>query len=105
MSIREGRILIIAVIATLMIPGSASAAWFEWLKVTGILVHNDSLEVTLEGNSGCNRIFRLSQTEPNYNVKASALLSAYYAGHEVSLDYTGDLGSCTTPLHRFKVRR
>jgi hypothetical protein len=99
--------LITFMIITFVLSSPAVATWHSagYLAITGILLHDDSLEITLQGNSGCNRIFRLSQSEPNYNVKASALLSAYYAGHDVNVDYTGDLNACDTPLHRFKVRR
>ncbi len=84
--------------------GAAHATWFGYHNIRSILVHNSSLEITLEGSSNCNRTFRLSTSADNYDVKASALLSAYFAGHEVSVDYSGDLNSCTTPITRLKVR-
>jgi hypothetical protein len=85
----------------------AAPAWFnaDYLEITGMLAQNDGLEITLAGGSDCNRTFRLFASEPNYEVKASALMSAYYAGHEVKVEYDGDLNACNTRLTRFKVRR
>lgn len=79
--------------------------WYDWQQITRILAHNDSLEITLDGDVDCNRTFRLRDSEPNYAVKSSALLSAYFAGHEVSVFYSGALNNCSTALHRLKVRR
>lgn len=96
------------VLATCLILSSfvsnAHADWTPWKTIRRILVHHNSLEITLEGDSNCNQTYRLNTSESNYDVKASALLSAYYAGHEVSVDYSGSLNSCRTPLHRLKVR-
>lgn len=79
--------------------------WGDWSQIRGILVHDDSLEVTLTGGSSdCDRVYRLATTEPNYDVKASATLAAYYAGHGVSLYWSGDSESCFTRFHRLKVR-
>jgi len=85
----------------------AAPTWFSpgFLEITGMLAQNDGLEITLAGGTDCNRTFRLFATEANYEVKASALMSAYYAGHEVSVEFDGDLNACNTRLTRFKVRR
>ena len=73
------------------------------LSIIQLLVHNDSLEVMLEGNVSCNRVFRLHINQENYEVKASALIAAFYAGHRVTVYYGGSLDSCSTSLKRFKV--
>lgn len=99
------QILVAGALLSTVLGGTALAdTWFPYYSVTGILVHHDSLEVTLAGSSNCSRTFRLRTSEQNYDVKASGLLSAYYAGHDVSVAYDGDLASCSTPLRRFKVR-
>jgi hypothetical protein len=101
------QIIIALTAAILFVAGTAQAAsWYSgYYTIEKILVHNTSLEVTLQGDSGCNRTFRLPNSSSNYDVKASALLSAYYAGHEIGVYYSGTLSSCSTELQRFKVRR
>jgi hypothetical protein len=81
------------------------ADWFEWNNIEVILLNDDSLDIKLVGGSSrCDRHFRLLTSEGNYDVKASALLAAYYSGHEVGLEYSGDLNTCETKVLRFRVR-
>ncbi len=78
--------------------------WYKYTNIRSILIHGSSLEITLEGSEDCDKTFRLSKDSDNYDVKATALMSAYYGGHEVSVYYSGDLNSCYTVLTRLKVR-
>jgi len=80
-------------------------AWYSTgrLTIIQLLVLDNSLEIMLEGNSSCNRVFRLGSNQKNYSVKSSALLAAYYAGHSISVNYHGNLDDCNTPLKMFKV--
>jgi hypothetical protein len=50
------------------------------------------------------RAFQLNSSVDNYDVKAAALLSAYFGGHEISIYYHGSLNSWNTNVVRFKVR-
>ena len=95
-----------ATLALTVFTGTAIAdEWTSFERVTQILVHNDSLEVTITGpGSGCERVYRLKSAEQNYDVKATATLSAYYAGHQISLFWSGDRSSCHTSFGRIKVR-
>lgn len=95
---------LLLVLVSLIMPSSAFATWSGWYVIRDILVHDDSLEITLEGSQNCSLTYKLSSSTPNYDVKASALLAAYYSAHEVSVDY-GASAMCATPITRLKVRR
>ncbi len=103
---RIHQITAITILSLLGLAGAAHAAnWTAFHGVSRILVHDDALEVTLVGDTNCNRTYRLSVTADNYEVMSTALMSAYFAGHEVSVDFTGtEAGNCATSLHRVKVR-
>lgn len=105
---KKWKISVLVFLFIVPLSGSAFAdeGWTSPLEIIGILVNDESLEIKLQGGTDrCDRVFQLYTTEPNYNVKSSALLSAYYAGHEVDVYWSGTLNRCDTKVEYFKVRR
>ena len=99
------RLLSITLALTLFAGSTLAQEWSPFERITQILVHDASLEVKITGpGSGCELVYRLNSLEPNYDVKATATLSAYYAGHQISLFWSGSKSDCHTNLHRIKVR-
>lgn len=88
------------------IAGKADAATVSgsWQTIKEIYAQNNGLRVTLADS--CSGEYQLSTTVSNYQVKASALLSAYYAGHEILPYYDNSVDPCssTASMTVFKVR-
>lgn len=107
------------VIAAMMIAGAAifpSVASAEWAPAWGtieqLLLDDNGIQVIIKEppnppskfNSVAERSFHLDKSGPNFAAKAAALTSAFFAGHEVTIDYGGSLTSYYTNVERVKVR-
>jgi hypothetical protein len=83
-----------------------------WGTIEQLLVDDGGVQVIIRRppdapinfDQTIQRAFQLNSSVDNYDVKAAALLSAYFGGHEISICYHGSLNSWNTNVVRFKVR-
>ncbi len=87
----------------------AAGQWTGARKIAKLYPHTDGLTVYLDGsvinNNGCgvNR-FVVPISTTNYEVLASALITAYAALHNVTIYYDdGALGACQIPFSKVIV--
>jgi hypothetical protein len=78
--------------------------------ISRVYAHNTGFAVIMKNhqfvaNNGCDsgHHFVVQTTDPNYEMKAKTLLSAYYAGHQIIINWTGDNG-CQAFINRFQVK-
>ncbi len=90
---------------SLCLPATAARAdgvWTRYRAIQGVTVVDTYLEVWFTNTSSdANNIFRVYTRDPNYKVKSSLAMSAFFSGHQLKVKYDN---SGTRPAKAYKLR-
>ena len=82
--------------------------WTGYKRIDKVDVQNGFSIVWIQGNDGCNGLYRLQYSDRYYKEKLNLLMGAFFAGYEVNVKYQDTFvhgSTCEYPIVKVRARK